>query len=206
MNSRYPVVCLAGSMKFADEIMKSAHDFSKIGYIVLMPFKDDREELDDKTKEMYAHLQEERIKLCDLLHVVNPDGYIGKSTMKEVQYAKELNKDIEYLVDIEPKTITLIGSRKFIREFMEAAGKFSLNGHIVHIPAIFHIPIGVELDNLTEYQHEILDNLHKKKMLQSDEIYVINPKGYIGEDTQKEIDFAKENNKRIKYLVDMRDV
>lgn len=201
MNNRHAIVCLAGSMRFADKILEVAHEFSKNGYLVLMPFKDDRKELNDETKEMYAIIQEERIKLCDFLYVVNPDGYIGKSTMKEIQYAKELNKDIEYMKDVEPLTITLIGSRKFIREFISIAGKLSLNGHIVHMPAIFHIPVGKELDTLTDYEHEVLDNLHKKKMLQSDEVYVINPKGYIGEDTQKEIDFAKENNINIKYLV-----
>ena len=34
----------------------------------------------------------------------------------------------------------------------------------------------------------------------SDEIYVINPNGYIGESTKSEIEYAKRKNKKISYL------
>lgn len=35
----------------------------------------------------------------------------------------------------------------------------------------------------------------------SDEIYVINVGGYIGESTNSEIEYAKQNNKKVTYLV-----
>ena len=35
----------------------------------------------------------------------------------------------------------------------------------------------------------------------ADEIYIINVGGYIGESTKSEIDYAKQNNKKVKYLV-----
>ena len=34
----------------------------------------------------------------------------------------------------------------------------------------------------------------------SDEIYVINVDGYIGDSTKSEIEYAKEHNKTIRYL------
>ena len=39
----------------------------------------------------------EKIKLSDSIFVVNVDNYIGESTKKEIEYAKELGKDIFYL-------------------------------------------------------------------------------------------------------------
>ena len=46
----------------------------------------------------------------------------------------------------------------------------------------------------------MLDEMHKQKINMSDEIYVINVGGYIGESTKNEIEYAKEKGKRISYL------
>lgn len=42
-----------------------------------------------------AHFK--RIELSDAIYVVNKDQYIGKSTKKEIEYAKSLNKEIIYM-------------------------------------------------------------------------------------------------------------
>ena len=42
--------------------------------------------------------------------------------------------------------------------------------------------------------------MHKQKIDMSDEIYVINVEGYIGESTKNEIEYAKARGKRISYL------
>ena len=39
----------------------------------------------------------------------------------------------------------------------------------------------------------------------ADEIFVVNPNGYIGTDTAKEIEYAKMKNKIIKYLVEIKN-
>ena len=42
--------------------------------------------------------------------------------------------------------------------------------------------------------------MHKQKIDMSDEIYVINVCGYIGESTKSEIEYAKRKCKKIYYL------
>ena len=42
--------------------------------------------------------------------------------------------------------------------------------------------------------------MHKQKIDMSDEIYVINVGGYIGESTKLEIEYAKRKGKKISYL------
>ena len=46
----------------------------------------------------------------------------------------------------------------------------------------------------------MLDEMHKQKIDMSDEIYVINVGGYIGESTKSEMEYAKKNGKKISYL------
>ena len=50
---------------------------------------------------------------------------------------------------------------------------------------------------------EMLDDMHKRKIDMSDEIFVINVGGYIGESTKSEIDYAIKNNKKVNYLEDI---
>ena len=47
---------------------------------------------------------------------------------------------------------------------------------------------------------ETLDELHFRKIEMSDELFVINKDGYIGESTANEIEYAKQFNMPIKYL------
>ena len=46
----------------------------------------------------------------------------------------------------------------------------------------------------------MLDEMHKQKIDMSNEIYVINLGGYIGESTKNEIQYAKTKGKSISYL------
>ncbi|SFQ35429.1 hypothetical protein SAMN04487928_13727 [Butyrivibrio proteoclasticus] len=47
---------------------------------------------------------------------------------------------------------------------------------------------------------EMLDDIHKRKIDMSDEIFVINVGGYIGDSTRSEIAYAIEHGKKVKYL------
>lgn len=47
---------------------------------------------------------------------------------------------------------------------------------------------------------ESLDELHFRKIDLSDEIFVVNHDGYIGESTQNEIEYAKKTGKPVKYM------
>ena len=97
----------------------------------------------------------------------------------------------------EYKIITLCGSIKFKDEFMRVQEKLTLDGNIVLTPNFFNNIKKEEIDLETK---KMLDEMHKQKIDMSDEIYVINIGGYIGESTKSEIEYAKEKGKRISYL------
>ena len=46
----------------------------------------------------------------------------------------------------------------------------------------------------------MLDEMHKQKIDLSDEIYVINVGGYIGESTKNEIEYAKARGKEVSFM------
>jgi hypothetical protein len=101
------------------------------------------------------------------------------------------------------KKITLCGSTKFKNEFEAINKKLSLQGKIVYSVAFFG-----HADNipLSEAQKEILDEVHKMKIDNSDEIFVIDVDGYIGESTQSEIEYAERTGKFVHYLSQYHDL
>ena len=46
----------------------------------------------------------------------------------------------------------------------------------------------------------MLDEIHKRKIDMSDEIFVINKGGYIGSATKSEIEYALKLGKKVNYL------
>lgn len=97
------------------------------------------------------------------------------------------------------KIITLCGSTKFKDEFLAEQKRLTLEGNIVISVGLF----GHSGDNevWTDDTKAMLDDMHKRKIDLADEIFVINVGGYIGFSTKSEIEYAKETNKNIKYLV-----
>lgn len=97
------------------------------------------------------------------------------------------------------KVITLCGSTKFKNQFEQANAFLTLQGNIVIGLAFFEQSEGFEI---TQEQAELLGNIHFRKIDISDEIFVINVDGYIGNSTRKEIEYAKEKGKTIRYYSD----
>ena len=97
----------------------------------------------------------------------------------------------------EYKKIALCGSIKFKDEFMRVQEKLTLDGNIVLIPNFFN---NIKKEDIDEKTKKMLDEMHKQKIDMSDEIYVINVGGYIGESTKNEIEYAKAEGKKIDYL------
>ncbi len=95
------------------------------------------------------------------------------------------------------KIITLCGSTKFKDEFMRVQEKLTLDGNIVLTPNFFN---NIKKEDIGERRKKMLDEMHKQKIDMSDEIYVINVGGYIGESTKNEIEYAKAEGKKIDYL------
>jgi hypothetical protein len=57
----------------------------------------DNIELTTETKEMLDKLHIEKIKCSDEIFVINVGGYIGESTMNEINYAKSIDRVVNYL-------------------------------------------------------------------------------------------------------------
>ena len=106
------------------------------------------------------------------------------------------------------KVITLCGSTKFKKEFMEVQKELTLKGNIVISVGFFEQSGDDEfLKKLDEKSlaeiKEMFTDMHKRKIDMADEIYVINVNGYIGESTKSEIEYAINNNKKVSYLEDI---
>ncbi len=97
----------------------------------------------------------------------------------------------------KPKVITLCGSTKFKKQFEEAMADLTLKGNIVLTLGFFEQSDHIEV---TEEQSKLFERLHYHKMDMSDEIFVINVNGYIGQSTKREIEYAIRNGKRVTYL------
>lgn len=105
------------------------------------------------------------------------------------------------------KVITLCGSTKFKDEFLKAQKDLTLKGNIVISVGLFGHSGDFEVwENMDEgtliKTKEMLDDMHKRKIDMSDEIFVINVNGYIGDSTKSEIEYAIKTGKKVNYLED----
>jgi hypothetical protein len=98
------------------------------------------------------------------------------------------------------KIITLCGSTRFRDEFIEQQKQLTLEGYIVISVGLFGHAGDQEV--WTEGTKEMLDDMHLRKIDLADEIFVVNPGGYIGESTRNEIAYATATGKKVSYLVE----
>jgi len=99
--------------------------------------------------------------------------------------------------EVKPIVVTLCGSTKFKREFMQANASETMAGKIVLSVGGFDHVEGV---TLTDSQREMLGKLHMHKIDMADEILVLNVGGYIGESTRSEIEYAQQCGKHVRFL------
>ena len=105
------------------------------------------------------------------------------------------------------KVITLCGSTKFKDEFLKTQKDLTLKGNIVISVGLFgHSGDSEVWENMDEgtitKTKEMLDDMHKRKIDMSGEIFVINVNGYIGDSTKSEIEYAIKTGKKVNYLED----
>lgn len=98
------------------------------------------------------------------------------------------------------KVITLCGSTRFKKEFEEVQRRLTLEGNIVLSVGLFSHAEENGEDWASNGIKEMLDDIHKRKIDMSDEIFVINKDGYIGSSTASEIEYAKSKGMPIKYM------
>ena len=111
---------------------------------------------------------------------------------------------MEHTIKGRPIVVTLCGSTRFKDYFAMQGLHEALRGNIV-------LSIDCDLrsdEEIFKYMSEEelkavkirLDVLHFRKIDLSDEIFVLNVGGYIGESTSREIEYAKSTGKAVRYL------
>ncbi len=99
-----------------------------------------------------------------------------------------------------PQVVCLCGSTRFMDAFHATGWQLTLDGYIV-------LTVGV-CKHAEDHGGEVLgsdvaaklDELHLRKIDMADIVMILNVDGYIGESTQKELDYAKQHGKTIVFL------
>ena len=140
-----------------------------------------------KDKELYEKNQISRIKAGvlseDAVWNLNEET---RELILKMQNIINKNKQKKF------KVITLCGSTRFKDEFIQAQKELTLKGNIVISVGLFghsgdnEVWESMDEGTLTKTK-EMLDDMHKRKIDMSDEIFVINVGGYIGSSTKSEI-------------------
>ena len=94
--------------------------------------------------------------------------------------------------------VTLCGSTRFKEQFLETQKRLTLEGYIVISVGLFGH--SGDDDVWKPGVKEMLDDMHLRMIDMADDIFVINVGGYIGESTRREISYAEQTGKNIKYL------
>lgn len=106
-----------------------------------------------------------------------------------------------------PIVTTLCGSSRFPDAFALANMHLSLMGRIViGLTCYGHAdqPAGARFltsdGNESAPEKQLLDQLHFRKIDLSDGIFVVNPGGYVGLSTRREIEYARSQGKTVEWM------
>ena len=95
MPDRPEIVCICGSTRFVDEMRAANRDLTFAGVIVVAPGEAD-ELITHEQKSALDALHLRKIDLADRVLVVNPGGYVGESTSREIAYAHANGKPVSF--------------------------------------------------------------------------------------------------------------
>lgn len=94
----FPITTICGSMRFYSQMIETAQELSRAGYIVLMPFVTFKpeEQATNADKRMLDRMHFAKIDLSDCIHVVTDHivNYVGESTKNEIEHASRTGKAI----------------------------------------------------------------------------------------------------------------
>ena len=102
----------------------------------------------------------------------------------------------------DAKVITLCGSTTFEAEFAEVNRRLTMEGCVVISLGMFSLPDLPDHDWTTDSSDlkVRLGVLHFQKIRMADEVYIVDPGGYVGESTRREIAYAESLGKPVRYL------
>jgi hypothetical protein len=104
----------------------------------------------------------------------------------------------------KPKIIVLCGSSRFVDEMAVIMwllerdhGQIAMGLHL--LPQWYSV--NLQADHLAEHEgvNEAMDELHLRKIDLADEVLVVNPEGYIGKSTKREVEYATKKEKSISF-------
>jgi len=101
--SKREIVTLCGSVRFRELFDFANRDLTLAGYIVLQPGVWEHDWLHkpehnaELRKDGLDSLHCDKIRISDMIGVINPNHYLGKSTSKEIQFAESIHKPIFWL-------------------------------------------------------------------------------------------------------------
>ena len=102
------VITLCGSSRFKKDFEEEAQRLTLEGNVVISLgvfskssidniFDANDEEMRIQLKDMLDDIHKQKIDMADEIFVINKDGYIGKSTWEEIQYAISKNKLVRFM-------------------------------------------------------------------------------------------------------------
>lgn len=100
MPDRPEIVCICGSARFAEEMAAANRRLTLAGAVVVAPAvladAGDAEPLTDEQRAALGALHLRKIDLADRVLVVNPGGYVGESTSREIAYARAAGTPVSF--------------------------------------------------------------------------------------------------------------
>ena len=102
----------------------------------------------------------------------------------------------------DAKVITLCGSTKFEAEFAEVNQRLTMEGCVVISLGMFSLPDlpGYDWTADSLGLKARLGGVHFQKIRMADEVFIVDPGGYLGESTRREIAYAESLGKPVRYL------
>ena len=102
----------------------------------------------------------------------------------------------------EAKVVTLCGSTRFEAEFAEVNQRLTMDGCVVISLGMFNLPDLPGYDWTADGSdlRGRLGALHLQKIRMADEVYVVDPGGYVGDSTRREIAYTESLGKPVRYL------
>jgi hypothetical protein len=92
---KHPVGTVCGSMRYQDLIMQCAHDFTEMGWIILIPMVvaiPPGQTQKTALKEMLDEMHLRKIDMSDAIIIVGE--HRGESVTREIEYAREIGKEV----------------------------------------------------------------------------------------------------------------
>lgn len=98
--------------------------------------------------------------------------------------------------------VTLCGSTRFEADFLALTERLTLAGYVVLGPGLYRLPDLAGYDWAADPDDLMgrLAAVHLEKVRMADEVYVVDPGGYVGESTRREVEYAESLGTPVRYL------